>query len=276
MDTSTCKHWVPREGPFPQHPFNRNLSLWAPAIAYEACTDHTPFHLKEVTLLYNWSTGEIIDPEREQTRAQEMIPALQSLLGFDMAIAPSQPGSRRMSILLMAQVWTLDLPHNQAWLLLALCDHADDGGVAEPTIGYLAWQTSYGPRQVRRILKNLRLRGLIEWVGNHRGGRSGSGHGYGSRYRLCLARGPFKVFYEDVLSETPKQTIPATLRWAVWERDDFRCQQCGLRRDLHVDHVIARSLGGPTVLNNLQTLCQTCNIRKGSKRPPFQRRMREG
>jgi 5-methylcytosine-specific restriction endonuclease McrA len=32
---------------------------------------------------------------------------------------------------------------------------------------------------------------------------------------------------------------------------------------LHVDHIVAWSKGGRTVLNNLQTLCARCNIGKG-------------
>ena len=178
-----------------------------------------------------------------------------------------------MSIRLTAAVWELDLPHNQAWVLMALADHADDEGIAEPTIADLAWQTSYSLRQVQRILKRLRLTGLIELAGNHGGARVGSGYRHGNQYRLNLSCGPFKVSFEDVpIERSPR--IPPTLRWAVWERDDFRCRQCGLRRDLHIDHVIPRSMDCPTVLDNLETLCGTCNTRKGSKRLPFQRRMK--
>jgi 5-methylcytosine-specific restriction endonuclease McrA len=32
---------------------------------------------------------------------------------------------------------------------------------------------------------------------------------------------------------------------------------------LHVDHLIAFSKGGVTVLDNLQTLCDSCNLGKG-------------
>lgn len=34
------------------------------------------------------------------------------------------------------------------------------------------------------------------------------------------------------------------------------------------DHVIPRSLGGPTNLTNLQTMCSICNGKKGCKLPP--------
>jgi hypothetical protein len=59
------------------------------------------------------------------------------------------------------------------------------------------------------------------------------------------------------------------LRWQVLKRDNFTCQGCGASPaitpgvELHVDHIIAWSKGGKTVLANLQTLCSKCNWGKG-------------
>lgn len=64
-------------------------------------------------------------------------------------------------------------------------------------------------------------------------------------------------------SDYRKLRIPAALRWAVWERDNFTCQRCGSRRSLAVDHVKPESKGGELVLDNLQTLCRSCNSSKG-------------
>ncbi len=60
-----------------------------------------------------------------------------------------------------------------------------------------------------------------------------------------------------------KGNIPANLRWQVWERDNFTCRQCGCRTHLVADHVIPESRGGPTTIDNLQTLCYHCNAVKG-------------
>src|SRR3990167_4025543 len=60
-----------------------------------------------------------------------------------------------------------------------------------------------------------------------------------------------------------KVPIGDGLRWDVWGRDNFTCLACGSRRHLTVDHVIPESKGGPTVFANLQTLCRSCNSRKG-------------
>ena len=58
------------------------------------------------------------------------------------------------------------------------------------------------------------------------------------------------------------------LRFLVMRRDGFRCCHCGASPAispgvaLHVDHVVAWSVGGPTTLENLQTLCAVCNLGK--------------
>ena len=60
------------------------------------------------------------------------------------------------------------------------------------------------------------------------------------------------------------------LRWQVLQRDRFSCCGCGVSPalkpgvELHVDHVIAWSNGGKTVLENLQTLCSICNYGKSN------------
>ena len=60
-----------------------------------------------------------------------------------------------------------------------------------------------------------------------------------------------------------KTSIPADLRWRVWERDNFTCLHCGTRKHLSIDHIIPESQGGLTIIENLQTLCVRCNSKKG-------------
>ena len=62
-----------------------------------------------------------------------------------------------------------------------------------------------------------------------------------------------------------KEKIPEALRWRVFERDGFACRKCGKRELLRADHVIPESKGGPTTFENLQTLCNKCNSRKGAR-----------
>ena len=62
-----------------------------------------------------------------------------------------------------------------------------------------------------------------------------------------------------------KTHIPSSLRWDVWERDDFTCQHCGIRKNLSIDHIVPESRGGTLVNDNLQTLCKSCNSKKGAE-----------
>jgi hypothetical protein len=58
------------------------------------------------------------------------------------------------------------------------------------------------------------------------------------------------------------------LRFIVMRRDNFKCKVCGRTPatdpsvTLDVDHIKAWSKCGPTILENLQTLCTKCNIGK--------------
>lgn len=60
------------------------------------------------------------------------------------------------------------------------------------------------------------------------------------------------------------------LRFIVMKRDNFSCVQCGaspakdLTVELHIDHIKPWSLGGETILENLQTLCLKCNLGKSN------------
>jgi 5-methylcytosine-specific restriction endonuclease McrA len=53
-------------------------------------------------------------------------------------------------------------------------------------------------------------------------------------------------------------------------RDDFTCQYCGTVEPTHklsLDHVVPRSLGGPTTWENIVCCCLRCNSRKGGRTP---------
>lgn len=62
-----------------------------------------------------------------------------------------------------------------------------------------------------------------------------------------------------------KAVITQTLRTQVFERDEYRCIVCTTHTKLTVDHIHPESKGGATELDNLQTLCQSCNSSKGTK-----------
>ncbi|MDP2661878.1 MAG: HNH endonuclease [Dehalococcoidia bacterium] len=59
--------------------------------------------------------------------------------------------------------------------------------------------------------------------------------------------------------------IPQDVRWGVFKRDGYKCVKCGAESDLTVDHIIPVIAGGPNEESNFQTLCKTCNSRKGAR-----------
>lgn len=56
--------------------------------------------------------------------------------------------------------------------------------------------------------------------------------------------------------------------WRAWQLQGCVCEECGraIPFDLmHGDHIVPWSRGGPTTVANLQALCGSCNLRKGSQ-----------
>jgi len=67
-----------------------------------------------------------------------------------------------------------------------------------------------------------------------------------------------------------RSSIPQALREAVFRRDAGRCQYCHLAQlghgaTFHIDHIVPRSRGGPTSLDNLVLQCPNCSLRKANK-----------
>lgn len=55
-------------------------------------------------------------------------------------------------------------------------------------------------------------------------------------------------------------------RRSVFARDDYQCQYCGTTgRELTIDHVVPKRLGGRASWENLVTCCRKCNSKKGDK-----------
>lgn len=71
--------------------------------------------------------------------------------------------------------------------------------------------------------------------------------------------------------ERNKREVPLGVRYTVLNRDRFKCVLCGASPAtatncrLHVDHVVALARGGTNRIENLRTLCESCNLGKGSQ-----------
>jgi 5-methylcytosine-specific restriction endonuclease McrA len=66
--------------------------------------------------------------------------------------------------------------------------------------------------------------------------------------------------------KTPRRTVTAVSRRAVFARDEYRCQYCGGRAD-SIDHVVPKSRGGRHEWENLAAACRPCNTRKRDRTP---------
>ncbi len=66
-----------------------------------------------------------------------------------------------------------------------------------------------------------------------------------------------------------RDPIESRLRHEVFKRDGYKCLECGKTKEnttLHVDHITPVSQGGTDELDNLQTLCQACNLAKSNRK----------
>ncbi|MCL2565677.1 MAG: HNH endonuclease [Defluviitaleaceae bacterium] len=92
---------------------------------------------------------------------------------------------------------------------------------------------------------------FIEWVNNE-----------------GLVSSPDVKFESKNKGRLTSRDINLRLRFKVMQRDNFKCQMCGVAPSndptikLHVDHCTPWAKGGETEIDNLQTLCQNCNLGK--------------
>lgn len=67
------------------------------------------------------------------------------------------------------------------------------------------------------------------------------------------------------------RNVSLSLRLQILNRDNFRCVFCGkspatdIGTKLHIDHIHPFANGGKSVLENLQTLCEECNLGKSNR-----------
>lgn len=67
-----------------------------------------------------------------------------------------------------------------------------------------------------------------------------------------------KIPYRLMMSHKPSRSM-------IYKRDGNKCQYCGAIKDLTIDHIHPRSLGGQDTWENLVTACSSCNSKKGGK-----------
>ncbi len=61
------------------------------------------------------------------------------------------------------------------------------------------------------------------------------------------------------------RSISKELRLKVMQKCNYKCVECHSEQRLCIDHIFPISKGGPTIYNNLQVLCRSCNLKKSNK-----------
>ena len=73
----------------------------------------------------------------------------------------------------------------------------------------------------------------------------------------------------QALRQRERSLMTSSLRMTILRRDNYRCRMCGASAadgaTLHVDHIIPVSRDGRTVAENLQALCEPCNLGKSNR-----------
>lgn len=86
--------------------------------------------------------------------------------------------------------------------------------------------------------------------------------------RIQPPKGAWRPSHARPKRKAPKgpQTTPPR-RKVVYERDGHKCVQCGTTSDLTLDHIVPKSKGGSSEVDNLQTMCAPCNHAKADAIP---------
>jgi hypothetical protein len=96
-----------------------------------------------------------------------------------------------VSIKLMHEVFGKEISHSEQAVLLAMADHADDdGGSCYPSVDRIAYKTGYKPRNVIRVMGDLRKKGALEIVAQATLRKP-------TEYRIHLGRLPDKPSFEE-------------------------------------------------------------------------------
>lgn len=161
-------------------------------------------------------------------------------------------------------VWKYRVPFNQAWVLMALADHADDDGTnCYPAIAYVAWKTGYSERQVRRVMKQLRDTGALIVLEDNRG------PGFPVHYQVNLEALTPKSAYVRPMKYLPQAARVKII--ALYGRTCAYCEVAGTAtlgpdgRPWHIDRIVPASQGGTYEESNVALACGTCNRKKGAK-----------
>ncbi len=86
------------------------------------------------------------------------------------------------------------------------------------------------------------------------------------KFRLELIDEEVELESESAPEREHARLIPSHVKLEVWRRDAGVCAKCQSAQNLHFDHILPYSKGGTSLsADNIQLLCQSCNLKKSAK-----------
>ena len=82
--------------------------------------------------------------------------------------------------------------------------------------------------------------------------------------------GPFRLnldTYKNYTGSTKCHSFSDTVRKEILKRANGKCELCGFKGKIEIDHFIPKEKGGESTLSNANALCCRCNDRKCNKDP---------
>jgi len=162
-----------------------------------------------------------------------------------------------MSVNAMSWAYEQELDTPTKFVLVTLGDHADHDNVCFPSQATLSKRTGLSERAVRRSLAKLEELHLILRIPRRFQDLPTS-----DWYQLAA---PIPAY--PTRAKNDSRPVPFSIASRVYVRDGFTCQgpNCGVKYNLTLDHVIPRSKGGETTIENLEVLCNLCNSSKKNR-----------
>jgi predicted restriction endonuclease len=83
--------------------------------------------------------------------------------------------------------------------------------------------------------------------------------------KLGITKEELRLRYQNDAFKRNSRNIAPSKRKALLEAYNYKCAYCGSSVNLQIDHIHPVSKGGWKNWDNLQVLCQDCNLRKSNK-----------
>lgn len=112
-------------------------------------------------------------------------------------------------------------------------------------------------RSARRKLRTLVEAGLLD--------PDGDDFRMHATLDICGSGLPDRAWDVERTDRERRAHISRTIRAEVYRRDGHACVECGTDEHLSLDHIFPWSKGGSDEIENLRTLCRSCNSRKGAR-----------